>query len=195
MLRLAMQAATGRVKRIVQTFNRRRPRVGGFCLLNEHAHASVPGSGPQIRHKLPASAIDIDDLTDPGAIAERVPAPQIRKKNVEHFTETCETSHLRKSIAETTNPILFRLPKQPMTKKRVATERELEHARQAVAAREGVLKSKGTEPQKDTVWRKLDANVRKIDARLRAIGTIEERERDLEARRSGAPEESNESAE
>jgi len=74
-----------------------------------------------------------------------------------------------------------------MTKKRETTERELEHAKQAVAAREGVLKEKGVEDAhfaRDTIWRKLIAVVRKIDNRLTAISGIEARERDMEERRA-----------
>jgi len=66
-----------------------------------------------------------------------------------------------------------------MTKKRAATERQLENAKQAVAAREAICKEKGIETNRDTIWRNLDAGVRKINERLKAIGVIEEREKSL----------------
>jgi hypothetical protein len=74
-----------------------------------------------------------------------------------------------------------------MTKKREATERELDRAKQAVAARVAILKDKGVEDRlfkKDTIWRKLDAVARKIRKRVIAIGVIEDRERDMDERRA-----------
>ena len=75
-----------------------------------------------------------------------------------------------------------------MTQKRAATERQLEHAKQAVEAREAVLKENGGDTAKDTVLRNLNAKVRKIDGRLRAIAGIEQREKDLEERRNAPAE-------
>lgn len=71
-----------------------------------------------------------------------------------------------------------------MSKSRATTERQLERAKQAVAAREAVLKDKGIESNADTVWRSLKADVRKIDVRLKAIAKIEQREQDLVDRRN-----------
>ncbi|WP_146373533.1 hypothetical protein [Symmachiella macrocystis] len=70
-----------------------------------------------------------------------------------------------------------------MTKKRAATERQLENAKQALAAREATLKETGVETKRDTIWRGLNATVRDIDQRLKAIGTIEEREKAMAERR------------
>ncbi len=70
-----------------------------------------------------------------------------------------------------------------MTKKRAATERQLENAKQALAAREATLKETGVETQRDTIWRGLNSTVRDIGQRLKAIGTIEEREKAMVERR------------
>lgn len=70
-----------------------------------------------------------------------------------------------------------------MTKKRAATERQLENAKQALAAREATLKETGVETQCDTIWRGLNSTVRDIGQRLKAIGTIEEREKAMVERR------------
>jgi len=73
-----------------------------------------------------------------------------------------------------------------MTKKRAATERQLENAKQALAAREAILKETGVETKRDTIWRGLNATVREIRHRLRAIATIEEREKNMVERRLAA---------
>ncbi len=59
---------------------------------------------------------------------------------------------------------------------RQVTESQLERAKAALAVRVKALESKGVESGKfrnDPQWRKLDARVRQIIARLRKVGEIE----------------------
>ena len=74
-----------------------------------------------------------------------------------------------------------------MSKTRETTERQLNQAKQAVAAREDVLKQKGVDSEqfkRDTIWRGLRARARKIYVRLERIGEIEVREQGVEERRA-----------
>ncbi len=73
-----------------------------------------------------------------------------------------------------------------MSKTRASAQGQLERAKKAREVHEGILQKNKLEFKRDTVWRKLDAEVRKIIKKLQAISKIEERERDMIARREAA---------
>ena len=75
-----------------------------------------------------------------------------------------------------------------MGKTRENTERQLSHAKDAVTARASVLKEKGiaeNEHRRDTIWRKLDAQVRSVRKQLKQITKIEARDQAVIERKSG----------
>ena len=75
--------------------------------------------------------------------------------------------------------------------KRQVLEKQLEAAKSKLDARAATLKGGGVADDAlccDPVWRTLDATRRKVATRLFAVGKLEKREADAQARREGGAE-------